>query len=341
MHIDKLRELLVLHKTNKEKCSFGKTSHLCDCGMRVMYNGISSHSKKCNHTAKLREDFFRVKYHIEDVCPCCSKEISIGAHSRLGTNLIFCSEECFLNARKAVSKYDHTHKIECVICGTSVDTLNEHLKTCSEDCCKMLLSATVSAWHEDQRTHHIEKYSDRNIKISNSSKGRVNVAWNKGISGAEYMAYYEKSDGTNSLYAALMQNDGWFRKTKPEMIFEEKLKEWECRYQYSFFTQHRQFDFLVSVDDYCFVVEVDGDYWHRSRRLEFSESEVLEKRSEDEEKAKLLLNLKSEKKFVLLRVWEYHVLSDSSIWNVFRDLFRGIEIGKNISKIEEYYRIYY
>lgn len=343
MDISIIERSLNDHRYNKSLPSFKDSNQPkpCRCGKHIIFNGISSHSTVCNFAYDLLIDFYKEKYIIYDNCPICNADIKIILNRTGISTFIFCSQDCRREAEKTLTAYNNIKYNSCVICNTLIKTtIKNDRKTCSDKCLNEVRRTISASWHEVASRDTPELYKARNKKISESTMGRVYVPWNKNLKGEEYLSHYDKSDGSNSLYDAIQNNNSFFKKTNPEILFETKLKEWGCRYQYSFFTQNRQFDFLVSTNNFCFIIEIDGDYWHKSRRLNFSEDVIQTQRILDKEKEKVIENLTSHKQFILLRVWEYHIVNDI-IWSTFNDIFMEKNISENISKIKEYYSIFY
>lgn len=343
MHPENIETLLELHFKNQNITFSSENKKICGCGREIAFNGITSHRKICDKAEELKNEFLRDKYHIEEYCVICGTDltdINKNIINHRGRKFIFCSTKCLYEAKHLLKKINEIHINDCIICNNKFETKNIDKKTCSSECYCLLLSNNVADWHKKEKD--TINYKKRNEKIGISSSNRMlgNKPWNTGLHGDDFFKHYIDKNGENNFYKALQKNDKWFKKTLPEKMFEEILIEINCRYQYSFFTQNRQFDFIISTDSYCFIVEIDGDYWHKSRRLEFDEEVIKESRALDEIKGKLISNINAKKQFILLRVWEYHIY-DKTIFNYFKDLFQEINVSENISKIEEYYKIYY
>jgi hypothetical protein len=346
MNAEELQLMLDRHHHNASLTPFfGDLSKKCDCGEIIKYGGITSHSRVCKYGKELRYSFFKEKFLFEEYCPICGDPIRIpdrlcSVHHK---KYIFCSSLCFNKAHAIVKKAESVVERTCIICSKNFFTDYHKRKTCSAECKNKQGAIKTTEWHKNLKLNDPEQYLERNEKISKKHKGKPGgIPWNKGLRWEEYLKYYLNKDGTSNLYTSLEKNEKFFKKTKPEMLFEQKLLEWKCNYQYSFFSQRRQFDFLVSGDDVCYVIEIDGDYWHKSRRMKFSEDDIIQQRKDDNEKGKLVNNLTSSRKtFKLLRVWEYHIYNNNEIFEYFKNAFKGVNINENVSKIEEYYQVYY
>lgn len=112
-------------------------------------------------------------------------------------------------------------------------------------------------------------------------------------------------------------------------------------YKYCFFINRRQFDFYVDLDEIKILIEVDGDYWHKSSRRC---NDVLErdiKRKEDFDKFEAILGIKSKYKWYCIRFWEYNVYNNKSeIVNFLSDIKNKINIYDKIKSMNEYYKKY-
>lgn len=338
-NINYLKLMLQKHEENIKNISFANSSTLkCECGQLVVYNGITSHSKICLFSDLLKVKYKKNKFYTNENCPICNTKLTLTGRR----HFVFCNGHCTNRARQIINDYEKKNtEYICATCNKIFKSTHKR-NTCSDECCNQLLSKRVTAYHMRGKTSDNASYRERNEKIGKSRIGKSHgVVWNKGLSGYDYMKHYEKPDGTNSFYEALKKNDGWFKKTAQEKKFEEFLLENHFNYQYSFFACHRQFDFLVSTDNDVFIIELDGDYWHKSRRLSFTEDEIQIARKLDQEKEAVLFSLKFNKRLTLLRIWEYDINNNETLFTVLTDIFKGTNVDENISKIKEYYKIYY
>ena len=125
----------------------------------------------------------------------------------------------------------------------------------------------------------------------------------------------------------MQKNKLWFKKTKPECEFENILMDLKLKYKYMIFFKHKQFDFVIWGSKINIVVEVDGDYWHKSILQCKDEDERKLKRLEDSLKDNIITSLQSDKKYYIVRFWESDIQDNrDEIINYIKRL-----IGDNIN----------
>jgi len=338
---------------NKLKKNKDITIRCSNCNKEITYNGCGSHAKKCNTIFDDKLIAYKQYYECYEDCVICNSNIVIDKKRPDNKNVIrekthqyvVCSAECKLKLYSFIYHYEHNKKI-CPICGNEYISLNK--KTCSYECGRKLFSNFLVNWHSSNKDEDWYK---------NMHKGRnnfedyfkTNDIWNKGLTGQDYLSHYDKEDGTNSLYTAIRNNRKWYKKTKPECKFEEILSDHKLDYRYSVFHGRHQFDFSIRFQDIMIIVEVDGDYWHKSKLSCTDEEERKMCRLEDKLKSAIItkdnnLSNKMGKKWYIVRFWENDINNDTNIVNkyIFR-IKQAINNGKkfeNIFKeIKEYYEI--
>lgn len=311
-------------------CNFNEF-YKCKCGQKVHINGSSSHSKMCKYSNKSKSLYLFKKYKFNKICPICKKNINLKFNIidiRKKCLSFFCCHECFILAKKNVSKYKRNLKLQtkCKICNKKF--IGDR-KTCSNKCYLKLLKNKVSiCWKKQKRTGY---YKTRCENIGKRSYENAK-AWNKGLKGEEYLKHFEKN-GVNNFYNALKNNNKWFKKTYPEIKMDNLLKEMNLKYKYSFFTSNRQFDFIVSLNKNVFIIEVDGNFWHKSNTHCQNIDERLKMRQSDKEKEKVIEKIKNtDKKWYVIRFWELDVVND--IENVKKYLLNLVYLDKNGGNIE-------
>lgn len=167
-------------------------------------------------------------------------------------------------------------------------------------------------------------------------------SWNCGLHGEEFLKHYEKSDGTNSLFETLKKNF-FYKKTNAEQKIEILLQELNLDFQYSFFCCKRQFDFLLSLKKHVILIEVDGDYWHKSKRRCKDSSKRDIQRKNDIEKEKIILRIKnSNKKWLIIRFWEIDINENIEKIKNFLDLLvRDDEDEAKFESVVQEIKVYY
>jgi len=282
------------------------------CKKNITFNGCTSHSKIHSDILIAKKAFIKNKYLFQNYC-FCGNEIFVPENIKDARrkHTHFCSSECYNIAKNKVKNYykKQQMKKKCIICGKAFNANHKDTKTCSYNCWIKLLSIkTKNVWNNRTDIEISEK-------ISSGSLGKKGCkAWNKGLTGNDYMKHYIDENGNNSFYEALSKNDKWFRKTSIEKKFEDLLEKLNANYQYSFFTQNSQFDFLISTNNFVYIIELDGDYWHKSRRLFPNETDREMKRLEDNLKSNKIKNIINTKKnWIVLRIWEYDINNNFGI----------------------------
>jgi len=323
----------------------GSLEFKCKCGNAVTVNGATSHATICNLVHESKREFLKSFFRIKDVCVFCSNKIEYESEIRKlrKGKIDFCSSKCFTAAKVLVKKYElyESRTKICVICNKQF--ISNNCTTCSDECAAKLMSKKAKDWWSDEDNN--DQIIARNEKIgkiaSASNTGRH--PWNHELHGREYLEHYEDENGRNSLHEALKKT--FFKvKTKPEIAFEEILKQLSARYKYSFFCKQHQFDFLVSLSKNVFLVEIDGDYWHKSIRRASDEKDRQVKRQQDNEKASVVLNSikHTNKKWDLIRFWEIDVRRHNDVVKQFMQKLIGSENDQSeldnvVQEIKAYY----
>lgn len=302
------------------KTKLGKLKFTCDCGDEITINGATSHRVKCDKAYTSKYKFLNEYFDAQDTCIFCGKKLNkFDGKTRLDASKIyFCSPKCIHEASSFVKRYEK-HKT-CVVCG------KHHIRysdTCSLECSKKIVSDKVKSWHKNSKNEAF--YIDRNRKISEkATKRKVNI-WNKGLSGKEYLNHYEKN-GKNKLLEQLKKN-GWYKKTSPEIKFEQLLIKLKLDYKYSPFIKRLQFDFIIP--SLKLVIEIDGDYFHRSSKKCNDPQERARKREEDINKAKI----PEKYGYRVIRFWEFCINNEM---DKVEEIFKS-EIQTNSGEWKNYY----
>lgn len=331
-NILKYRNALKIQENYSEFKGLGKLNFNCSCcDSEININGSNSHSKLCSNIHHDKMIFIKYKFNGYDKCVCCDKKIDYSPNiNRLSRYLIsFCSTEC---KTESISYLKSIKK--CTVCGE----LTVKSKTCSKECGYKLVSDSIKTWHNDNK--NTDEYLDRNKRIGEKSKinfkGRV--PWNRNLKGDEYLKHFIKN-GRNTLYDALIGNKKWFIKTNLEIEFEKLLVKLDINYKYSFFINRRQFDFYIDLGDTKILVEVDGDYWHKSSRRCDDVFEREKKRKEDFDKFESIQSIKSKYKWYCIRFWEYNIYNDEDdVINFLSEIKTKINLDDKTKSIYEYYK---
>lgn len=104
------------------------------------------------------------------------------------------------------------------------------------------------------------------------------------------------------------QNQMRYKKTAPEMVFENILKQNFIEYEYSPILDKYQYDFKIK--NKRILIEVDGDYWHGNPEMyeEFNHIQ-LSKKKRDKEKEEFA----KKHNFKLFRIWESDLTNKEKI----------------------------
>lgn len=338
-YIEYIKENYELLKNKIEETVVFKKTYVCEeCGKTITYNGATSHRHKCQTTFLSRDK--SIKESFNNICIICGKTHPINNKNNIYLKNIhylkknFCSHECYKKANKIILDYSKIKK--CVICNK--EFINPRVKTCSKECNATQLSKKLKniwATTKDERSENISK---GRIKLV-QSKYKFQSSWNAGLTGKEYLRHYEK-DGVNTLYEGLKKNDKFFKKTSIEIKIEKYLQEQKITYQYSWFNDHRQYDFFVKFKNCYVIIEADGDYWHKSKRIfsDFSEREI--KRKEDQLKENQVLKCNFKMPIFFLRFWEYDIINHFDyIEKIIKEINNGNidSIKQTVSKNKKHY----
>lgn len=103
------------------------------------------------------------------------------------------------------------------------------------------------------------------------------------------------------------------KKTKPEKITEQKLKELGIKFKYNFILHGKaQYDFLINDN---IILEVHGDYWHGNPEFyEVLNDRQKYKQSRDLEKKKFA----NENGYVYYYIWENDIKNDN--WRILDEI---------------------
>ncbi len=257
---------------------------------------------------------------------------------KLNKYIVTCNAREYLKVLNYVSNYENHHKI----CPNCKKEFISPQNTCTHTCGRATASIQLKKYWEKEKGNG--KVSDRNKKISNWRKENKDIisgndAWNKSLKGREYLKHYDKPDGTNSLIDGLKKNTKFFKKTTIEIKFDDLLKNMGLNYQYSWFCSNRQFDFLISFEEFVLVVELDGDYWHKSKRV-FSDPDLRKiTRLEDYLKEQVIKKIKNtSKEWYLVRFWEYDINHNfDKIEEYIKTFKEGVNVKELVNKIKKWY----
>lgn len=317
------------------------------CGFVTNLNGCTSHSKLHKEIyqikrQKIKEFLFRGE--CIDFCLVCGKPlIWLKQNGSVDSSqLVTCCFKCAQELQTFTKRYQTKLK-KCEICGKQFITTCK-AKTCSQGCYKTLLGMNSKAWHCKMK--NTQQYTNMYRKISTSERNtRANLSsipWNRGITGEQYIKHYQKQDGINTLYQSIKRNSSFFKKTHPEVTFQQLLKELNIDYKYCIFVKNRQFDFLLKFKNCNIVVQVDGDYWHKSK--ERCNDENLRKMVRLSDSLKQKVIYQNRKGWSVIRIWESDLERDidniKMYFQKIKEQSSGNELDKirnTICEIKEYY----
>lgn len=317
----------------------GSLAFSCGCGANIRINGVSSHSKVCSQVLNSRKEF--INSILPENCFTCT-----GLIIREDYNIVamrqqkyscFCSESCSKKAK--IAQVYKERIIKCLICSDEFVKTASRGKLCSRLCAIVHSKENVKEWHKNNRD--TELYKERNEKIrKNTGFKKITSAWNKGLSGAEYLDHYEKN-GENTLYSALAKNNGYFRGTSIEGKMKALLEKLNFKFRHGFFYKKHQFDFYIEVDDKRrLIIECDGDYWHKSSRRCKNVQDQSQARNRDTKKEEYLKSEFSKENRIIevVRFWELNINKNMDIIEQFILNLKNLECyEKGIKEIKEYY----
>jgi len=308
---------------------------------------MTSHNDVCKHALQSKFRFLFEKFKLYEYC-YCGRKINIDkTHiERSGKHVNFCSNKCLNKAKQFVFHFEYYIKIKkCGICKRKFISYNKTKKTCSQKCANKFSKKAAQKWWNKNKRSQVVKERNRKIGI-NTKNWRQNKnwpAWNKDLHGKKYFKHYIKN-GKNNFYERLKKNDGWFRATIPEKKIKKILKKLRLRFKHNFFTSQKQFDFLISFKKFIIILEVDGDFWHKSK-LKCSDIEKRkEARKVDKKKELLIKKIKNTKKeWVVIRFWENDINIDTKkVYKLLEEMKLRSNNAKQftniICKIKKYYK---
>jgi len=343
------------------------------CGQIVQYNGINNHSMICpdilndriNYTRQIRKE-----KGLPEKCVICGDDIikdnfKLFDLRKLGNNYRCEKKSCKDTIHNIIFTKNMFSKKECIVCGTKFWSV-VGAATCSKECHYKLSSKSLKQLWENDKKENNERYK-KHLKdlLDVCQEGafanyRKNGIWNKGLRGEEYLKHYDKEDGTNSLIEGLKKNSIFMRKglkSQPEILMEKYLIgiEPELDYRYSVFhgnecKQFKQYDFSLRFDDVMVIIEVDGDYYHKSKLMFNDKEDREETRKYDKLKDSIIEVHNNEikkwnKNWNIIRFWESDINNDKdTVVNFLEQIIKnedknGNEFKKIIHKIKEYYEI--
>lgn len=352
MYMENLQEKYNLFLHSKEKqlmfknFDFSKLKIKCsECDLETNINGCTSHVHKV-HKKMFHDKVKKINevFNINEKCILCDKEISLEKYlldkKRLSNFYIStCNSKCWWKVLNFIHNYNNNLK-ECVVCKN--DFIHIKNVVCSKECEIKHKKETVKNWHLESK--NAKYYIKRNEKISKSRIGKKNnfEIWNKNLSGEEYLKHYEKN-GVNTLYEALKkQKNSWYKKTSIEQKMEDLLIKLDIDYIYCFFYKNRQYDFKIKLnDEKMYIIETDGDYFHKSTRRCLDENERKKSRQSDLDKEKILYDGFGKDKCTVLRFWEYNINNHmDEIENLLISLKESEDKIKIVKKIKKMYNKY-
>lgn len=254
----------------------------CECGQESTLRGMGTHSRSCKLAAPSvsKESLLRRGSLAEGRCPGKSKYYT--SRSQADEYLAKYTRVC-----KKLRRRRH-----CEACGKLFYTSYLSNNNCSKAC--GIKTARSKA-----------NYAERGVKTSATRIanriGVGNTAWNKGLSGDEYLSYYRHNGETlDETKARILA--GFFTKSSIEETFEKLLIKNNIDYENSVFVARRQFDFKLT--NRSILVEVDGCYWHGNlqRFPELTDRQLL-KQTEDRAKDVLAKSYG----YTILRFWEIDI----------------------------------
>lgn len=323
-HYKKAFETQISFRKFKNK---GKLKVICsECGLETNVNGCTSHSKihPCIKDDKIKMLFEYFNFYEKSAVS--NQTINFDLTKRFDKLFIVVqNKKEWDELRFYIQSFEKYFKY-CKVCSTPF--ISKTTNYCSVSC-------SLKDYHKIHK--NTLGYYERNLKISKTRKKLKisQTAWNKGLSGEEYLKHYEKEDGSNSLYDALKLNHSFFKRSSIEIKIDKFLKENDFNYESSVFINQRQFDFLVCINDTKIIIECDGDYWHCSSRRVKNSKLQEQKRNEDREKE---LMVKQANGYDTIRFWEYDINNNFSLVKEFLlELKESQCIDSIINKIKMHY----
>lgn len=320
---------------------FGQLEIECPVCKKIMnVRGSCSHQKvhmQINQAKRKVVQKFIYTKEILTKCAVCGKQINaINDKGAVNSSKIStCSLKCSRTLYGWIKKYQRNLK-NCPICGKQF--ISKYNKTCSIQCSRKYNGQKAKKWHNKMK--NTDTYKDIQRRIGESRrefmKGKYYPAWNKGLTGQQYVSHYDKEDGSNSLYESIKRNNSFFKKTKPQILFQEIMKEINIQYDYSIFINNSQFDFLLKIDQKRLVVQVDGDWWHKSILKCSDQNERKMCRLKDSLKAQKVKTHRNG--WDIVRVWQLDIYNNSQyIKQLFKKLKEREIYDQTIHEIKQYY----
>lgn len=324
-----------------------------NCKKEIKYNGCTSHYNICHNIFDDKKIFFKNLYNIAENEKCiCGKylfsDVTNEEIRTRGNNIFYCSAKCKYKICAYIKKYE-TCLHKCLICNNEFLGSSKTVSTCSKKCRYLHSSNIITQWHKDNK--HTEEYKIRLQKIGKANNFseyiKKNGAWNKGLFGELYLKHYDKEDGTNSLIEGLKRSTFLYKKTRPEEIIDDLLNDLEFNYKYNIFHQCKQFDFSVFMNNIALIIEVDGDYWHKSKRRISNQLERDIQRNLDKTKDAIIEQYNNSIKklgkcWFIIRFWENDIIYNTNLIKSYliklKENINDREKFKNIiQEIKEYY----
>lgn len=323
-------------KTDKSvKCS--------NCGRTIKFNGCTPHNIICPNIYYDKLETIKKMFNFYQKSIFSGQQLNyyqiLNKSQRIDAMYIVVKNaKEYSQIKKFVYAYE-THRRRCIICNRQFIHLTAI--TCCEECYSNRISNTTKMWHQNCDID-VKKQINRKIGIKSSIYHKGVSPWNKGMSGEQYMSYYIKN-GKNTFYEALAKNTGWFKKTKPQMKFEQILNKHDIKYKYNICIKQNQYDFLTFFGDIFIVFQIDGDYWHKSQRRCNDQQIRKIKRMEDKLKQNVIHTIKNtKKKWYFIRIWQLDLLQNiqkfqNYVLNIKENINSPIQMFSIITQLKELY----
>lgn len=295
----------------------------CDCGKFIKYNGCGSHSKICNKNIKNK---FELEAKKRRKGNAISYRLSFSKFFKNKKEADIWNKKYWRIRRKIDRR-----KI-CPICGKIYFSLLKYSlktkKTCSKKCAYKLMVSNRDYSVNAMQLKDLHKFRrENNIKSPS--------AWNKGLTGNEYIKHYVRDGET--IYAAKKRftTGLYYQKTSIEIKIENFLIEKYINYRHSYFLEGRQYDFNI-LGKYI-IIEADGDYWHGrpGTKYHLQERQIL-KQKDDRIKDEIAKKYNN----IILRFWEYDINQNFDwVCNSILKIIKGNknEVDEKICEIKENY----
>lgn len=288
---------------------------MCKCGKEISFNGVTSHSRVCPFGWYAKDVLF---YKLANLR--AGHESVNGAFSHYHKNK---EQSDFKNNQYWNLKKKLKTRHFCDNCGKLIYSKN---KTCSKKCAYELMSKNHGYLANSQMLKILHK--------NRQEQGFIYSAWNKGITGDEYISHYQRENETLD-EAKKRFTTGLFTKTSIEEKIEKFLIQEKIEYNYSYFLGGRQFDF--NIKGKYIIIEADGDYWHGNpNSIYHNQEKQIIKQKDDRIKD----SIAKENGNVIIRFWESDIHNNFNwISKIIKIVVEGDQndIEKALCEIKENY----